>query len=129
MVKVKRMLSEGKGKNAKLVGTVKTIRGMVHADDAGIVSQSPRSSRDGAVYHRARGRVVWTVGSEPRDGDHVMPAGGVNGVLVQINAARVMFNHTDKFVIAGGKNLRGWQHRGQDQPRVQRAHDYFRRNS
>lgn len=42
MVKAKRMVNEGKAKHAKLVEAAKPIWRMLYADDAGVVSKSPR---------------------------------------------------------------------------------------
>lgn len=43
MVEVKRVVTEGKEKNAKLVKAVTSCWGMLYADDAGIVAKSPES--------------------------------------------------------------------------------------
>lgn len=46
MVKVKRMATGGQGgKNLQLIEAVKSIWGLLFADSAGFVSQSPRASR------------------------------------------------------------------------------------
>lgn len=71
MVKVKRVVTEVKGNNAKLVEAVRSIWGMLYANDASIVSTPPGSlERMMTIIARVSGRFGLLV-SKPKDGDHV----------------------------------------------------------
>ena len=129
MVKVKRMVTEGKGKNAKLVEAVKPIWGMLYADDAGIVSQSPGSlEKMMSIIVRAAGRFGLLV-SEPKTEIMCMLAKGMKACSFTVNAAGMVFNQTDKFVYLGGKICEDGSVEDEINHRVQRAQACFRRNS
>ena len=129
MVKIRSKVTEGKGKNAKVVEAVKSLWGMLYADDAGIVSRSPGSlEKMMSAIVRVAGLFGLMV-SEPKTEIMCMLAKGMDTCPFTVNAAGMVFKQTDKFVYLGGTICEDGSVDAEIANRVLRAHCCFRRNS
>ncbi|CAM9578575.1 unnamed protein product [Pylaiella littoralis] len=130
MAKVKRKVTEEAGKNAQLMETVKSIWGILYADDACIycvsITWDPRNEYGD---HRPCGRAVWTVGVRTRNGNHVLLAIGMKACSFMINATGMMFRQEKDVLYLGGMVYEDGSIEDEINHRVQAAHDCFRRNS
>ena len=106
MVKIRSKVTEGKGKNAKVVEAVKSLWGMLYADDAGIVSRSPGSlEKMMSAIVRVAGLFRLMV-SEPKMEIMCMLAKGMDTCPFTVNAAGMVFNKPTSLCTSGEPSAR-----------------------
>ena len=128
MVKVRKIVVEGKGKKAKRVERVRAFWSMLYADDATIISRSPASLENiMSIIVRVAGQFGLMV-SEPKTETMCMLAKNVQAHQLSITAAGMTFRQTPTFVYLGGQICQDETIDGEIRHRVRRAWACFRRH-